>query len=590
MAEILKYHKLELRKTPPNHLIPYLQRWVENGNINKLGVLQFGWELFPDLINHKYGIADWVYSAMHKVKYYEAGMTKEDRCTVIATYRSGSKTTWFVIIDTLYDIMVGQYGVFCNGVMLPEAQYQVIRGKTSKETKKRLFTIANLTKNPNIINLFGDLTPSFKAVKDKAGKDTGDLIIFTNQYILEGSGFEQPSRGMNVLGVRPDKFVFDDPENMDNTKTLERRINNRREVMEESFGAVDDDGSITYIGNKVNEDDAIGHLLSAENKSWKKLFFTFTYLEGENGERLAGSGNLDIEKPSWVKRYPISLIRKRKEWFETQPELGGLKAFLKEYYNIIKSDADYKVNYYNAELVRQFGINWLVFDTEEGKKYHNVYIVIGCDPAISERKTACDASIVAVAFASNKKRYVLKISKGKYDIHDRYYDNITDKPYLAVAPDDLAKIKRKGSVEEMVRMALELHADAIVVETAGQQRTFYNELKDMLETIGKPITVMPYTTQLNKIDKLRQNPLAYFESNLYYLKSDMKGLQSEIVTFPHSRLDTLDAIHNAEILATIPSPLMWNPLGIFNHFETEKPHDSYAESNQYADKEEWIIY
>lgn len=597
-----------LRKSPPNHLIPFLERWQSNNSPDDLGVCRFIFDIYelskrkgyPDLIRDfkpKYGVAPWARQALYEYFNFYPGMQKEDRCFAYATYREGTKTTWFSWALPLYETLVGQYGIYFQDQLFPEVDYQVLKGKTGKEAMKRLMNISSTLNKPIIHDLFGNLKPSYKQVKDKDGKDQSNLLILTNQYVFESGGIEQPIRGFNVLQMRPKKVTYDDPENYENTKTQERRKNNRNEVMQEAFGAIVDNGSLIYIGNKIHSDDTLGKLLDPKNKQWKKQFHTITYTKGPKGEKLPGKGNLETEICDWPQRDTIARIKRRKEWYEGQPDMGGLAGFLKEYYNIISSEVEFKIKEFNGEYFSKFGINWLKINTSAGPVYRNVNIYVGNDPAISEKKLSSDAVIAVIAVDGYHNRYVLEISRGKYDIRDRFFDGAVLPKIVATTPEEIKGIRRKGSAEECVRMFLKYKAQGISIETFGQQMTFYNETKQILDQLGLKPTIMPYAgrgpkggSTDSKTGRIRQVPLAYFESGKYFIKDDMEEkpeLKSEIETFPYSGLHILDAVHIAEQLVSAPKPIVWDHLGNFVLKAKKEKETPTERSNK--DMEPWIV-
>lgn len=595
------YNIKPVRKTPPNHLLPFLERWQSNNNPKDLGIVRFIFDLyelnrrkgFPPLIRDfkpQWGVAPWAAEALHEYFIYEPGMTKEDRCHVFATYRDGTKTTWFSFALPLYEVYVGQYGIYFNQHLVPEVDYQVLKGKTGKEAKKRLLNLSHFIGRPLIKHMFGNLKPSFKDVKEKEGKDEASLLMLTNNYMFEASGIEQPVRGFNLLQVRPKKITFDDPENKDNVKTEERRKNNRAEVMEESFGAVSDDGCIIYIGNKVHADDTIGKLLDEKNTQWKKQFHTLTYTPGPNGTKLPGVGNLDIELPDWAARDTIEKIRRRLDWFEKQPELGGLKGFLKEYYNIIKSDAEFKLKDFHGRYERKFGNNWLVVSTEKGEEWRNVNIFIGCDPAISEQKLSSDAVVSVVAVDSYNRRYVLDVAKGKFDINDRFKDDYDFKGVVALKPEEISNIIRIGSADEVTRKFIFYNAMGIAIEVYGQQLTFFNEAQVKINKLGKRPIMLPYNGGAqSKTTRIRQQPLAFFESGLYHIKDDLKeknALKVEVNTFPYSGLHILDSLHILEQIISPPKRIEYDALGNFL-LEEKKKQESFSKVEENV--ESWIV-
>ena len=608
---------LPCRKTPPNAIVPYLHRWQSNNSPTNLGIKNFVFDLFemnrqmgyPPLLRDfkpEYGIAPWAAKSLSEYFLWEEGMSKEDRCFVILTYREGSKTTWYSYMLPIYEMLIGQYGIYYQDMVFPEVDYQILRAKNNRESKKRILFISNFLNKPIIRHLFGNLKPTFKEVREKEGKDEGTLMILNNGYIFECSGIDQPSRGMNILGVRPKKITFDDIQNRDNVKTPERRKSIDEEVMQESFPAIADEGSLVYVCNRVHPADTAGRLIDHRNHTWKKSVYTLTMIKKPDGELLPGVGNFDQEIPEWGRRYTIERCKKRIEWFSSQPDLGGISGALKNYYNLIRSDADYQIKYYDALYVREHNINWVVFRDEKGQKiYKNVYIVVALDPAISESKKACDAAVVVLAIDSDKHRYILELKYGKWDIRDRFIDEDT-KPArgFAITIDELANVKRIGSSHEVARMAIKYHADAINIEArVGQQLTFYNEADVALKAVGwsgilKPESAPPE----GKIEKLRQTPLIYFEAGLYYLpgikkeeqmqpRGDVLELRNDVIAFPDCAKDRLDSLYLAEQLVQYPTPIQYNPLGIYikavEPYETEE-QQIHRSGSYLNENESWI--
>ena len=519
-------------------------------------------------------------------------MTVEDRTYGILTYRAGSKTFWFTFTSPTYELTVGEYGIFCNGVMLPEIDYQVLRAKTNKEAKKRLMNVSSFLNRKIIKHFFGDLKPTFKEVKDKDAKDTGDLLMLSNGYSFEAAGIDQTVRGLNINQTRPKKILFDDVQNRENTKTDDRRRQCDNEVMQESFPAVDDEnGMLVYICNRVHEDDTGGKIIHPKNTQWHKQYHTLT-VKIIDGKKFPGIGDLETEVPEWSQRWDIERIKKMRDWWVNQPELGGSRGWLKEKYNIIKSEAEYDIKYHEAKYLRAFGNNWLVFDDRE---YVNVDIVIGCDPAISLKKKSSNAVITVLAFTPDKRRFVLEESYGKYDINDRFIDiNYTPRNNIIALGDEVIKIRRKGVVGEMIRMMLKYSAFGLAVETAATSETFFNELCNSLDKLAIPAIKFSYKGGGDsKEEKNKVVPLGYFELGLYSIRANMTQLKAEIDAFPFTKQDHLDAIHIAEQLARFPTKIEYDPRGIFQPSEiiSSEPANVYGsgDGNLTNELEQWIV-
>lgn len=592
-----------LRKDPPDVLLPYLARWVHNNNRNDLGVCRFIFDLqylndkfgfLPILkdFQPKFGVAPWAKDSLAMYYHYEKGMTVEDRTYGILTYRAGSKTFWFTFTSPTYELTVGEYGIFCNGVMLPEIDYQVLRAKTNKEAKKRLMNVSSFLNRKIVKHFFGDLKPTFKEVKDKDAKDTGDLLMLSNGYSFEAAGIDQTVRGLNINQTRPKKILFDDVQNRENTKTDDRRRQCDNEVMQESFPAVDDEnGMLVYICNRVHEDDTGGKIIHPKNTQWHKQYHTLT-VKVIDGKKYPGIGDLETEVPEWSQRWDIERIKKMRDWWVNQPDLGGSRGWLKEKYNIIKSEAEYDIKYHEAKYLRAFGQNWLVFDNSE---YVNVDIAIGVDPAISLRKKSSNAVITAVAFTPNKQRFVLEYSSGKYDINDRYIDiNYVPRNKIIALDDEVAKIRRKGVTGETVRMMLKYFAFGVTIETEGTQDTFFNEFCSVVDRLAIAAIKFPYRGGADsKEEKNKVCPLAYFELGLYYIRADQTMLKAEIDAFPFTKQDHLDSIRIAEQLARFPAKIEYDPRGIYQPSEVipNEPAILYGsgDGNLTRNLEEWIV-
>ena len=108
------HNLLPTRKIVPPTLLPHLPRWMNNTSPQDLGIIRFGFELFPHTLKREFGIADWVPQTLYKILEYHTGMMKIDRAWAICTSREYSKTTWLGKILPLYLMLVGQYGIYYN--------------------------------------------------------------------------------------------------------------------------------------------------------------------------------------------------------------------------------------------------------------------------------------------------------------------------------------------------------------------------------------------------------------------------------------------------------------------------------------------
>lgn len=571
----------------------YIPRWQNNNSPDDLGIIRFGFELFPRTLKREYKTPDWLRPALFEILKFRPNFSKIDRAHAICTPRDYAKTTWIAKVLPLYLSLVGQFGIYFRGrYILPEADYIRIRGKNEDEAKKKLTNVMVEFSNPVVLTIFGDYKPSFKEIKDEKLKNAGNLVILRNRYIFQAQGINQPSRGANILDRRPKVDINDDVENKENTKTESTRKYNANEILGEQFGGLDHQGLTIIIGNYVHEQCLIAKI-TKPNSGWKSQFYQATYFD-EVGK----------EKSAWSSRYSVAYIKRLEGWYRNQPDLGGWRTFRMEYYNELVSEKDYVIKWYTGEYYQKDGVNWLtVYEAwveDEGgklvklpefdkKRTLRVYTVVGVDPAISSGNKASDGAVSAVAFAPReyKYRFVLDVSVAKFDNRDRYYDMNKKPRILAITPEELVNVKRKGLVEETGRMMLKWNANAWVVEKSGQQLAWYNDIK---EEILVPLRLdhlpsLPYPApSQDKDEKLEGCPLNYMAAGYYFFNKlcpQSAVAVGQVKSFNSGKKDVLDTLHNAEQMKEFPTD---SHLNTFNKIHIPKEHMSSEEE----ELERWV--
>jgi hypothetical protein len=520
---------------------------MDNTSPEDLGIIRFGFEMFPGTVEAKYGVADWVRPTLYNILSFKPGMKKIDRAWAVCTSREYSKTTWIAKILPLYLMLVGQYGIYHNSqYLLPEADYIRLRAKTQDKAEEKLTNVTMEFSNPQVIKFFTDLRPTWKEIKDEKLKNQGKLVVLRNGYIFQGQGLNQPARGANIRDKRPKVDINDDVENKENTKTEGMRAYNAKEIMGEQFGGLDHEGLTIYIGNFVHQECVMAKLQKPKS-GWKKLFFQATYID-----------ELGNERSGWERRFSVDYIKRLEEWYRNQPEMGGWKIFRMEYYNELVSDKEYVVKECTGHYHRQDNMNFVKILQPDGRyETLRAHIIVGCDPAISDDKKSCDGVVTVTAFASNKQRYIIDISLAKFDIRDRYRDITLRPKVLALTPEEMGNVRRKGMVEEVGRKILRYHADGFVVEKSGQQSAWFNDIvEDILRPLHISIPGLPYYPKDEKIYKLETGLMNQVAADRYNVFKDIvykNMLMSQVSSFPDSKNDILDALFNAEQLGRVPT-------------------------------------
>jgi len=505
---------------------------------------------------------------------------KFDRMFCYLTARDFAKTTWFgVIVPTYFACMNGD--IWYKDYNLPPIQYNVIKGKSAGAAEKTTNRIIDNFLNPKIIKVFGNKMPTVKDVKDKLGKSTAKLLITKDRFIVEALSIGKVTRGTNIKDMRPQYICFDDPENKENTKTEERRAANIEDLFNETIPAIDMAiGRLVYICNYVHQDCIGAHLI--KTPGWIKRKYAFSYKD-KNG----------VEKATWEKRFPMSVVKATKRFYETQPKKGGLKAFYLEYYNIIKSDSNpvYKVDF-DWKYVRKNNVNYLVKDGV----YKNVYITVGYDPAQSSKERSSDSAIFVFAMDSDGNKYAIDWFLGKLDLHDKYEDKIQPIYPFALSPDDLGNVWKRGGIEEVCRYIVKYNADAFCIEIASQQGGIYDDIRtridavtpDFLASKGYPgrslrSTVSSgYSPHVDKVLKLEASVMRDYEAGLVTVINPRPELKNVVETFPDTKLDLLDAQFLADKMLIAPLKIEYDFLERTNNYDIlDKP--------KYKSVEAWMV-
>jgi hypothetical protein len=473
------------------------------------------------------------------------------------------------------DIWWGKYN-------LPPIQYNVIKGKNASAAERTFKRVVTNLMSPKITNVFGQMVPTIKNVKDKNGTANSKLLITKdNKFILEALSIGKMIRGANMFDMRPQYICFDDPENKENTRTEERRKVNYDDLISETIPAMDTfDGRLVYICNFVHQDCIGANLL--KNPSWIRRLYALSYHD-KNG----------VEKPTWEKRFPMPIINERKNFFRNNQAKGGLKTYYMEYYNKIISDSSpvYRTDF-EWKYVRKNNMNFIVRNGE----YKNIYITIGYDPAQSEKSQSSDSAIVVAAMDSDGNKYVLDWFLGKLDLHDKYEDRLIPIYPFAVTPADLEGVWKRGGIEEVCRYIVKYDADAFSVETASQQRGIFNDIRDRLDRVtpdfmaskglkGRSLRSVigePFTPHIDKQQKLAASVMKDFECGLFTVLNPRPELRIAVETFPDSKLDILDGLYLADRILTMPNKVVYNPL-------VRNLQQKIIDVPEYTSEETWIV-
>lgn len=560
-------------------LSPFVRKYGYNDN-KYLGIVKFAFD-FVSGLNPKYGIAPMHFDLLRTFLNDNPTKINLERLFCYLTFRDAAKTTWFgVVVPTYFACMNGD--IWWGDYNLPPVQYNVIKGKNIGAAKKTTQRVMSNLMSPKIENTFGKMIPSIKDVKDKLGQANSQLLITRNKdFILEALSIGKAIRGTNILDMRPQYICFDDPENKENTKTIERRTANLEDLFSETIPAMDTQvGRLVYICNYVHQDCLGANVI--KSKGWIKRIYSLSYHDSNR-----------VERATWEKRFPMDIVKKKKEFYKTQPGKGGLRTFYMEFYNKIISDSSpvYKEDF-EWKYVRRNNANFIV---RKGV-YKNIYISIGYDPAQSEKSGSSDSAIVVAAMDAEGNKYILDWFLGKLDLHDKYEDKLIPIYPFALSNSDLEGVWRRGGIEEVCRTIVRYSADAYRVEIASQQKGIFNEIRDRIDRCTPDFLASKgftgrslrgvigdvFNPHIDKVVKLQASVMRDFESGSWTSLCNRPELKTAVETFPDTKLDILDALYLADLGLVSPLRIDFDPL---NNNLAEKR----VEQPEYESEEAWMV-
>ena len=129
------------------------------------------------------------------------------------------------------------------------SKFVVIQSKTQREAKKRLGAIKNII----------DYSPVFRDLFGYMGEHvsktwTQDTIVLPNGDTIEAKGYGQPVRGgLTEDWARVTLYYLDDPEDENNTKTLEAMSNNLDKFLGTLPGIKKKTGKAIVVGTPLNQ-------------------------------------------------------------------------------------------------------------------------------------------------------------------------------------------------------------------------------------------------------------------------------------------------------------------------------------------------
>jgi hypothetical protein len=382
----------------------------------------------------------------------------------------------------------------------------VIVSKTQTHAKSILSTIKNVIEfSAGFRRLFG----YHGSQNAKTWRE--DKIVLANGNSIVARGTGQPIRGVGERLQRPTLIVIDDPEDENNTKTIEAMDHNVTWVLAAAGLALDTlRGRVIAIGTPLHE---------------KCIVMTLSEMEGWTTIHYGNS--LENNIILWPESKSREALEMEKRDFES---IGKLRLYYQEYEcNLIPGgDAIFvrdDIQFYDPETTVEF------ITDEPYLKFPNgivipVSIYMGIDPASSVAQTAAYSTIVPVAVTTDLRVYVLDYFR--------------------------KRVKPSEHADNIEAFYLRLRPRRTLVEVIGYQESLRDTLRNRIFIPGLEQKETPHDSKSDRYIEMLE-PIV--KSHKLYIKGTyenkkyrgpMEALFDEMVLFPKCKTkDLLDGLYYA---------------------------------------------
>ena len=452
---------------------------------------------------------------------------------------------WHLFAEPYYRI---RHGFPMRGTILePEHSYVLIVSKTASHAQQRLRAIKQVLGDKET----GRFSQEFRALYGDWGHTTAtkwtDSLLLKDGSIIQAIGTAQGVHGLNEDNVRPTFVICDDPEDKENTKTIEAMVKNQNWLYESVIpGLYSGFGRLVVIGTPLNpncmvvnlhknwqndpdgERDSVWYMQHLDDDPEKDCYYrSLRFNEATPG--------MDIMEDKWGQwqRYP-GLI-----WPEWKPRKSMIKIkadcaksstlslgyFHRQYECKIRGDSEeiFREEWFDRTwdgslLWDAMGRAFLKIYRLGDKKYDEpLYISVGVssgyDPAYSVERTSSFTCAANIATDAEDNRYELPWIKDRYE------------------PAKMMEMFLQN--QENIKPLRSL------CEANGPQIATY----DVLRAKGL------YARKDSNMDKAKVERISTLqfpiENNKYWFKSGTPA-RNDALDYPTGSLDYLDALEKAD--------------------------------------------
>lgn len=530
-------------------------KWLDNSDINNLGIILFSKMLLPEWVRNDSPIfhREVYYAFLSLYKEPEPGFKKDkyDRLLAEIGFRGASKTTRSKIL-------------LCYCCCFALEKFIIYCSQTNTFAVQDVFEVRReLSTNPLIRYYFGVINS--KAVEGQDGEWSRDAYrTSTGVYVL-ARGVGQQVRSALRNSYRPTLAIINDMYSKDSVKTEYTRAEYAKWFFQDMFNAIDDlDGKVFFNGTILHEDTV--PVVLEKNSQWKVIKYPVMDIDDFHRVlRECNQTDATIELPSlerikelektckiaWVERLDLHyILKKYKEAYES----GQVAGFYQEYFHIIvpPDEKSFKnVKRAKMTFIRADRRTWLKVEFDKDKEViYEVNIYLGVDPASATTQSSKFTAIVYIAMNQHRQVFILGYAHGKFGLRDELEPSYVKKTDSDIVEPVRSNIRRIGMVDEEIRLVKQFRAVSSTVETVQQQQSVYDEINRLMRRNNALHRLYSVKPTQEKIERDADILMPYFQTGSIFLNYNLPELEHELDQFPRgTTVDLIDALAYAVVNA-----------------------------------------
>jgi len=382
-------------------------------------------------------------------------------------------------------------------------------------------------------------------------------IELPNRTTIIAKGTGQQVVGLKKDSQRPTLIIFDDPEDMENTKTAESMEYNLKWLLQSIMPAKDPRGLVILIGTPQHELCMVETIMKM--KGWVSR--RWQALSGEGWEN-----DYSKAKALWPERHPVeAMIRE----YESSLSIGMASAFYREYQCVVVGDGDRK---FTLRMMKHYRLD-KIENAGGVRVLHGRYFSF--DPGAKEY------------VPGTKFQYAITVQAGidlastvtsRSDFSVNFFWGLTACRKLFVLEFDRFRHHPLETAKRLKKRLLHWQPDWVYIEQQGFQVMIRDTLRQSMN-INFPGMGNKITYSDKKEDRVYSALQPHYAAgNVFHPVKEDTNLRNELLMFPRGATDDI-----IDAASTGLWRIHWHQPG-YDHIdsnEQQKYHETPHEADQW---------